>query len=142
MMPCNCVSYLPYHTWKSVNDILGGHGQRQPWSSLMQQPINFVDKQCETKNNFPIAGLTSKHGARALFHMNSHSDTITFIFHILKWLYKISYMKTPFILWMNIFHSRKVKDKYTFEGSPPHIKITFPLSPTTNLYYKLICIYS
>ena len=27
----------------------------------------------------------------------------------LKCLYKISYMKTSFILWMNIFHSRKVK---------------------------------
>jgi len=28
----------------------------------------------------------------------------------LKCLYKNSYMKTPFILCMNIFHSRKVKD--------------------------------
>ena len=42
-------------------------------------------------------------------------------------------MKTPFILWMNIFPSRKVKDKYTFVVPPPHIKITcfpYPQLPT------------
>jgi hypothetical protein len=41
---------------------------------------------------------------------------------------KNSYMKTPFILWMNIFQSRKVKDKYIFVVFS-HIKITCFPSP-------------
>ena len=51
-------------------------------------------------------------------------------------------MKTPFILWMNIFQSRKVKDKYTFSVFLPHNDNVFPFSPTTNLYYKSIRIYN
>ena len=54
---------------------------------------------------------------------------------------KNSYTNTPFILWMKIFQSRKVKDKYTFVVFFLHKDNMFPLSPTTNLYYKSICIY-
>jgi hypothetical protein len=49
---------------------------------FQQQSLNIVDRQCKTKNNFPIAGLTSNHGTWALFNVQSHADTITFIFHI------------------------------------------------------------
>lgn len=67
-----------YYKRKSVNDTLGGHGEKQPRSSLRQQSINFVERQCKTKNNFPVAGLTSNHEAKAVFNIKSHTDTITF----------------------------------------------------------------
>jgi len=52
-------------------------------------------------------------------------------------------METPFMLWMNIFHSRKVKVKYTHVVFFCHINIICFLYPqTNNLYYKSVCIYN